>query len=244
MTAVIEAVLFDLDDTLLDGDAAGEAGLRTLLARCPPAEPPLVWDAAVAAWDLAFREHFPPYLRGEITMAQSRAARIRAWADRLAVPLDAGSEATWFDWYLAGYEAAWARFGDVAACLDALAGLRLGVITNGDGEQQRAKLTAIGLDGRFETVIASGEAGFAKPDARIFRLAATALGVPLERCLFIGDNYAGDALGAQAAGMRAVWLNRRGEPAPDGAVPQIASLAELPGLILAAAPESGGEPRL
>jgi putative hydrolase of the HAD superfamily len=238
MSGVIEAVLFDLDDTLLDGDTAGEAGLRTLLTRCPA----VAWDAAVAAWDLAFREHFPPFLRGEMTMAQSRAARLRAWADQLAVPVDAGSEAAWFDWYLAGYESGWTRFDDVLACLDALAGLRLGVITNGEGEQQRAKLTALGLDDRFEIVIASADVGFAKPDARIFRLAATALGVPLERSLFIGDNRLGDAVGAQAAGMRGVWLNRRGEPAPDDLVPQIASLAELPALVLAEPGERAAGP--
>jgi putative hydrolase of the HAD superfamily len=229
MTPVIEAVLFDLDDTLLDGATAGESGLRALLARYPA----LDWEAAVAAWDEAFTEHFPAYLRGELTMAQSRAARIRAWADRLGVPVEAGAEPAWFQWYLAGYEAGWAAFADVGGCLEALAGLRLGVITNGDGEQQRAKLAALGLDGRFEAVIISGDAGFAKPDARIFRLAATAIGVPPGRCLFVGDSRAGDAAGARAAGMLGVWLNRRAEPAPDDEVPQIASLAELPALVRA-----------
>ena len=229
MTAVIEAVLFDLDDTLLDSAAAGEAGLRGLLARCPAVS----WEAAVIAWDEAFAEHFPRYLAGAVTMAQSRAARIRAWADRLGVPVEAGSEPAWFEWYLAGYEAGWAGFADVGGCLDALAGLRLGVITNGDGEQQRAKLAALGLGGRFEVVVVSGDAGFAKPDARIFGLAATAIGVPAERCLFVGDSRAGDAVGAQAAGMLGVWLNRRAQPAPDDAVPQIFSLAELPGLVRA-----------
>ena len=80
-------------------------------------------------------------------------------------------------------------------------------------------------------MIVSGDAGFAKPDPRIFGLAAAALGVPPGRCLMVGDNRAGDAVGAQAAGMVGVWLNRRAEPAPDDAVPQIPSLAALPGLV-------------
>lgn len=227
MSPAIEAVLFDLDDTLLDGTAAAAAGLRGLVARCPEVS----WAAAVAAWDEAFAEHFPRYLAGEATMAQTRAARIRAWADRLGVAVEAGSEPAWFEWYRAGYEAGWAQFADVGGCLDALAGLRLGVITNGDGEQQRAKLAALGLAGRLAPVIVSGDAGFAKPDPRIFGLAAAALGVPPGRCLMVGDNRAGDAVGAQAAGMVGVWLNRRAEPAPDDAVPQIPSLAALPGLV-------------
>jgi putative hydrolase of the HAD superfamily len=235
MNPGIEAVLFDLDDTLLDGTAATAAGMRGLLARCPAGS----FEAALAAWDEAFDEHFPRYLRGEVTMAESRAARIRAWAGRLGIAVEAGAEPAWYEWYRVGYEAGWARFADVAGCLDALAGLRLGVITNGDGAQQRAKVAALGLDGRFAAVIISGDAGFAKPDPRIFRLAAEGVGVPPERCLFVGDNRPGDAVGARAAGMTGVWLNRRGEPAPDDVVPQISSLAELPGLVRGAAGRAG-----
>ncbi len=123
----------------------------------------------------------------------------------------------------------------MAPCLGALAGFRLGVITNGDGTQQRAKLAAIGLGESFEVVIASGDAGFAKPDPRIFRLAASRLGLAPGECLLIGDNPDTDIAGALGAGMRAVWLNRTAAPAAVDAVPELTTLAGLPPLLAALA---------
>ncbi len=190
MFDAVEAVLFDLDDTLLDGDAAWRSGMDRLLVRCPWVER----AAAFRAWEAAFREHFPRYLAGALTFEESRVARIRSWAERVPVTVEAGAELSWFGDYLAGHEAGWIAFDDVASCLSALGSLRLGVITNGDGDQQRAKLAALGLGPVFEVVIASGDAGCAKPDPRIFDLAAARLGLPPGRCLFVGDRRDTDAL--------------------------------------------------
>lgn len=225
--APIEAVLFDLDDTLLDGDAAWRSGMNRLLARCPEVDR----AAAFGAWDAVMRELYPRYLAGELTFEETRVARIRSWAERVAVTVESGAELAWAHDYYAGYEAGWAAFRDVGACLKELEGLRLGIITNGDGAQQRAKVTALGLGGAFDVVIASGDVGCAKPDPRIFHVAAARLGLTPERCLFIGDQRDSDALGALAAGMPAVWLNRDARTAPDDQVPEIATLAELPVLI-------------
>jgi putative hydrolase of the HAD superfamily len=229
MGSAVRAVLFDLDDTLMDGHAASEAGLDGLLARCPPRDR----EAARRAWDAAFDRYFPRFLGGELSHTATRAARMRFWADEMAVAVPADAELTWYGYYMAGYQAAWAAFGDVAPCLGALAGFRLGVVTNGDGCQQRAKLAAIGLDESFEVFIASGDAGFAKPDPRIFWLAASRLGVTPGECLLIGDNPDTDIAGALGAGMRAVWLNRGAAPAAGHPVPELTTLAGLPALLAA-----------
>ncbi|MGE5286190.1 MAG: HAD family hydrolase [Micromonosporaceae bacterium] len=223
----VEAVLFDLDDTLLDGDAAWRCGMNRMLARCPEVDR----TAAFQAWDVVTREHYPRYLAGELTFEESRVARVRSWADRVGVTVEANAELAWFHDYRAGYEAGWVAFGDVGPCLKELERLRLGVITNGDGAQQRAKLAALGFEAVFEVVIASGDIGCAKPDPRIFHFAAARLGLPPERCLFVGDQRDSDALGALAAGMPALWLNRDARTAPDDQVPEIATLAELPVLV-------------
>jgi putative hydrolase of the HAD superfamily len=227
MSDAPEAILFDLDDTLLDGGAAWRSGMDALLVRCPEV------DRAVAlrAWDVAFEEHFARYLAGELTFAESRIARIRSWSDLVSVAVPAGDELLWFDDFLVGYEAGWAAFEDVEAALGQLRRFRLGVITNGDGDQQRAKLIALGLGEAFEVVICSGDVGFAKPDPRIFELAAARLGVPPNRCLFVGDRRDSDALGAVAAGMSALWLNRKGQAAPDELVSAIVTLGQLPALM-------------
>jgi putative hydrolase of the HAD superfamily len=222
MAQAIEAILFDLDDTLLDGAAAWRSGMETLLlARCPH----LDRAAALDAWNTVFEEYFARYLTG--------VARIRAWAEAVSVEVVAGDELLWFDDYLAGYQAGWAAFDDVEPTLPLLRGFRLGVVTNGDGGQQQAKLTALGLGSALEVVVCSGDVGFAKPDRRIFEVAADRLGLSLDHCLFVGDRRDSDALGALGAGMSALWLNRKGQPSPDDLVPEIDTLHRLPTFVAA-----------
>lgn len=226
-------MLFDLDDTLLDGDVAWQSGLARLLARCPAIEP----TKARSAWDTAFQQYFPRFLSGELTYSEHQAARMRSWADLLGVAMPVGAELDWFGYYLAGYQAGWIAYPDVAPCLTTLAGggLRLGIITNGDSIQQRDKLAALALTDMFDVVVAAADIGVAKPDPRIFKHAADSLGVPPQRCVFVGDLRDTDALGAAAAGMKGVWLNRTGLPvaAPGGddEIAEITTLAELPSLL-------------
>jgi putative hydrolase of the HAD superfamily len=228
MGRAIEAILFDLDDTLLDGDVAWRCGMEALRqARGPE----LDRTTALDAWNTVFEEYFAQYLTGALTFEASRIARIRAWAEAVSIDVVAGDELSWFDDYLRGYQAGWTAFDDVEPTLSLLGGFRLGVITNGDGVQQRSKLTALGLTEAFEVVVCSGDVGFAKPDRRIFEVAADRLSLAPDRCLFVGDRRESDALGALAAGMSAVWLNRKGQPAPDDLVPQIETLGQLPTLV-------------
>jgi putative hydrolase of the HAD superfamily len=230
MSDTFDAVLFDLDDTLLDGENAWQSGLKTLLTRCPEVSP----VRARSAWDAAFEQHFPRYLSGELTFDAHRAARMRSWADLVDVRLPLGAELDWFGEYLVGYEAGWIAYTDVQACLDTLAGsgLRLGIITNGDSAQQRDKLKVLGLTDMFAVVVAAGDIGIAKPDSRIFHHAAGELGLAPRRCVFVGDLRDTDALGAAGAGMKGVWLNRgaRSDGA-GGGIAEISSLAELPLLL-------------
>jgi putative hydrolase of the HAD superfamily len=221
-------VLFDLDDTLLDGAAAWDVGLARLLERCPGLDP----EAARTAWAEVEEAFYPRYLSGELAFDEMRAARMRAWADSMGVPVPPGAEFEWFMVYRAGYVAGWTTFSDVVPCFEALPKtLKLGLITNGESVQQREKVTALGLADAFDVVVASADIGIAKPDPRIFRHAAGLLGVAPERCVYIGDKHDTDARGAADAGMTGVWLNRGGLPAPDGEIRSVATLAELVSLV-------------
>jgi putative hydrolase of the HAD superfamily len=81
---------------------------------------------------------------------------------------------------------------------------RLGLITNGTGATQRAKLSSLAVEGLFDPIIISGEVGFRKPDARIFELGMASWGLPREAVLFVGDDPVSDIQGAREAGMRAL----------------------------------------
>ena len=121
--------------------------------------------------------------------------------------------------------AALSLYPDVRPALDRLAlACELAVITNGLGTAQREKLAHFGIDGHFQSVIASAEVGTGKPARLIFAHALRAMDVSADEAVMIGDSLEGDIEGALAAGMHALWLNRHGIPNP-GHCGEVASLA-------------------
>jgi HAD superfamily hydrolase (TIGR01509 family) len=82
------------------------------------------------------------------------------------------------------------------------AGRPLGVISNCSVEEV-AGWASSPLAGHVGTAVFSYAAGVAKPDPAIYRLACARLGVPPERCVFVGDGGSDELAGAAAIGMRA-----------------------------------------
>lgn len=106
-------------------------------------------------------------------------------------------------------------FEDAAPALDALRGdYRLALVTNGASCLQREKFEASGLADRFDAVVVSGELRSAKPDPAVYAHALDAVGARAGDAVMVGDSVANDVDGPIAAGLRAIWLNRTGEPRP------------------------------
>jgi len=229
----MRAVLFDLDGTLMDHDAAREAAIADLLAGDP---------ALASEWRRLEATHYDEYAAGRCSFQEQRRRRVRGIHAAMgrAEPADDACD-TWFASYLERYRAGWVAFDDVgpalAALVDALPDVRLGIVTNGEGEPQRAKLAAIGLTGRFPVFVASAEVGMRKPDAEIFLHACERLGVAPHEAAHVGDRLDLDAEGAAAAGLRGIWVDRTGKGAASGAVVRIGGLDELHTAVLAAAAE-------
>ena len=112
-----------------------------------------------------------------------------------------------------------------------MANIRLGLITNGSAEGQRAKIERFSLAGYFDHIQIEGEFGIGKPDARVFQHALDALGVEPAEAWMVGDNLEFDIHGAQQVGIYAVWIDSRGDGLPDGATVRpdriIRSLSDL-----------------
>ncbi|MDF2837871.1 MAG: Haloacid dehalogenase domain protein hydrolase [Paenibacillus sp.] len=91
-------------------------------------------------------------------------------------------------------------------------GVGVGLITNGAGPHQRRKIEAMGLERLVEPnrIFISGEAGWDKPDARLFRHINEATGSLPDQCVMVGDSWRNDVIGALRAGWAAVWFNHRG----------------------------------
>ncbi len=82
----------------------------------------------------------------------------------------------------------------------------LAMITNGFSEIQFVKIRLSGLEPYFPLVVTSEEAGFKKPDPRIFDYALEKAGAKAANCIYIGDEPETDVEGAQAAGIAQVLV--------------------------------------
>ncbi|MDJ0269829.1 MAG: HAD-IA family hydrolase [Aigarchaeota archaeon] len=105
------------------------------------------------------------------------------------------------------------KFDDVDRTLNAVKeyGARLIIISNIASEMWlRIYLNRLGIAGYFDYLVASGSVGFEKPDTRVFRHAASLVGVEPQGIMHVGDSYEHDYLGAQAAGFFPVLVDRYG----------------------------------
>lgn len=201
-----QALLFDLDDTLWP--------IAPVIAQA---------ELVLHAW---LAEHAPAVAR-QFSIAELRERRMALLARRPELIVDlallrrvgleeafalAGADARHIDGAIGvflGARNAVTPYDDVLPALPRLrARWRLGTITNGN-----ADLQAIGLAHHFEATLAAPQFGRAKPDPSIFLAGCAALGVAPEAAVYVGDDLKLDVIGAQQAGMRAVWLNRGGSRA-------------------------------
>ena len=227
----VQVVFFDIDDTLVDDAAATRAGTIGLFGRY---RDQLTGgdELLLQRWDALKAQHFGRFLRGEISYSGQRRARIRDLFSRTSGKMPDAEADEIFSVYRELYESGWRLFPDVVDTLNALSRCRLGVISNGSSVQQRRKLAAVGVLDRFAVVAVSEDVGVAKPHARIFKAACQAVGAAPSACMHVGDRLDWDALGACQAGLRGVWLDRRGEGHGPAGITAITRLTELPSLVL------------
>lgn len=187
----VDAVLFDLDETLIDRSASWRAFIGRLH---------LAADADVAAVLAAIQVADEGGYRAKDELFATLARDLP-----LATPTDGVAlEALWrreFPTCCVAREGA-------ARVLETLraGGVRLAIVSNGRADAQSAKLAALGFDRLVDAAVISGAVGVKKPDARIFELALAAIGATAARSIFVGDNPALDVVGPMAIGLRAAWL--------------------------------------
>lgn len=207
-------IILDLDDTLVDHTTASAEAAQWFGQRNAQRIPAFDPTEFVQHWNKTLEAAYSRFLRGEISFQEQRRQRIRSI---FAAPdMEAAQADELFSEYLERYEAAWRLFPDVLPFLDANRHRGLSVISDGDQDQQRRKLERTGIAGFFQVVVTADIAGCCKPDARIFQRACTLLNIQTNKAAYIGDHPDKDALGACRAGLRGIWLNRRGKPARAG----------------------------
>ena len=237
------ALLLDLDETLIEEDAAAAAAFEATAAFGEACDPritdPVGFVAAARAqarhlWSSAPTYDYCRYIGissteglwccfegdGAATAALRRRSptyRRATWSRALqtqGVKDDALTDAL-AKRFAAERRARHRVFADVGP---ALAELRerhpLVLVTNGASCLQQEKLDRSGLRPFFDVVVVSAEFGAGKPDAAIFRYALSRLAEPHDQAVMLGDSLDRDIDGALSAGLQAIWVNRLGQPRP------------------------------
>jgi putative hydrolase of the HAD superfamily len=223
----VQAVIFDLDDTLWEVGPvivrAEHAMLDFLAERYPRVLELHTLDSMRDVRARMALEH--PAMRHDFTWL--RLESLRRHAREAGYP-EAMAEDVFAVFYRARNDVT--LYDDVLPALERLYGrYRLFAISNGN-----ADLAAIGLARFFEHAVAARDAGVLKPDPRIFTLLLQRAGVVAEHALHAGDDVVADVEGARRAGITPVWVNRDGADWSAAASPQpltVRSLAELAVLV-------------
>ncbi|MCU0971866.1 MAG: HAD family hydrolase [Gammaproteobacteria bacterium] len=218
----VQAVIFDLDDTLWEVGPvilrAEHAMLEFLARRYPRVLELDTLDSMRAVRARMALEH--PAMRHDFTWLRLESLRHHA---RVAGYPDTMAQEAFDVFYRARNEVT--LYDDALPALEQLHGrFRLFAISNGN-----ADLGAIGIGRFFEHTLAAREAGVLKPDPRIFALLLERAGVSPQHALHVGDDVVADVEGARRAGLTPVWVDRAGEgwSAPTSPPLTVRSLAEL-----------------
>lgn len=205
--AEVRAILFDLDNTLVDRDAAVRTWLRRVLGDAGAVEEALARDDGGRADRGAFC----------------------AWLAARCPRLFEDAQAAW-ERFSTDVPALVKPRRDVVRTLERLSSrYRLALVTNGGARTQRAKLARAGLDRFFHPsrVLVSEEQRCAKPERAIYERALASLGVGAGEALFVGDHPLHDVAAPASLGMYTCWV---APPDRTGAAAtlRVAHVRELP----------------
>lgn len=211
-----EAVLFDWDDTLCGAEPHRYAFAQQV--------------AAEYGIDLHPAEVYAGFAEAGDSAAGGWGAFIERLPDALGIP--APHRAT----FVARYQQrdtvkTFQLFDDVLSAFDRLVGhgFRVGVISNNDEVADRVR--ELNVEHRVEIVVSPLTFGVGKPDPRIFAESLAMMRVEPRQALYVGDSFDHDVVGARAAGLTPVLIDRFGINLRADDALRIAGLDELIDLV-------------
>jgi putative hydrolase of the HAD superfamily len=219
------AILFDLDDTLIDAYARPEAAWTAVIGEFAADLAPLAPNVVVRAIQANALEFWADPERHRIWRLQMAPARRKIVAGGFAALAAQGRPvpdealqlriAERFNQYR---EENLSLFPDAHATVDALRarGVKLGLITNGAGPDQRAKVVRFALTERFDHIQIEGEHGVGKPEPQAYLHAMRSLDVTAAQTWIVGDNLEWEVIAPQRLGLFAIWYDPHGAGVPEG----------------------------
>lgn len=226
----LQAVLFDLDDTLHDDTTAFQSAAEEV-AHEVAAEHDIDAAALKSAY-VAEAEGFWKRLSADQLRTRLSKVRVQLWLNALrTVGLDdAGLAERSADSYHLYRKKHLQLFPGALDLLQKLhaRGIKLGILTNGIAETHHEKIKLLELAERFDAIFLADEVGMVKPDPLLFAHACRELHSPPSASAMVGDRYDRDISGALEAGLYTIWINVRNETVPAGARPPHEMVSTLP----------------
>lgn len=229
---MIEAILFDFDDTLINYQVSERYGLTRALELCGVE----VKEEYLQIYREENQRLWKLVEKGGMSTAELRVRRFEILLERTGIHIGISTKKLG-ELYLHHF-AEVGELEDGAVQLLQWLGrnprLKTAILTNGFKDTQRRRIAVTRVEEFFDELFISGEMGVKKPEPEIFHMSLEKLKIDdPQRVLIVGDNLVSDIMGGKKAGLKTCWYN------PGGKNPEeyrqyidyeISHLSELPGL--------------
>ena len=222
--AKYNCIMMDIDNTLLDFDAAERKALLETLQQfslpCDEAAVSRYHEINSSLWgelnkgkirrDKLVIERFDRFVK-EIGAAAKATELNRAYTEHLATHADV----------IPGAEEALQELAEVATMI---------AVSNGTESVERGRLKLSGFEKYFDDIFVSEAVGVSKPNPKIFQMARRKLGIEhSDKVLVVGDSLSADIQGGVNAGLDTCWVNMNGLENESGLTPtyEVKALSEL-----------------
>lgn len=194
----VKAIMFDLDDTLLDREKAADVMFSVIAEK---------FYKNTGMTESQYDDMFCEFKEYDNRGCERKVVMINDLFNKFP-PSFIISDSEFIDFWNSNFPKCFSRDTErINTVIKLQEHVKTAIITNGSVQVQRAKITETKLNELFKVIIISDEVGIQKPDPKIFELALNKIDVLPENALFVGDNLKKDIGGCQSAGIRGIWFN-------------------------------------
>jgi len=214
-----EAILFDLDDTIITGDVGSEELWKTLCYQHAELIEGLSGDVLFSEVNTARDWYWADPERHRIkrlNLVKARRELVELVFSKLGIENEKVCHSLADSFTVKKQE----MITLIPGAIDTLVhfkntGTAIALITNGASDFQRQKIERFDLARYFEHILVEGEFGAGKPEKSVFTHTLGILGVSPENAWMVGDDLKRDILGANEVGIFSVWVDWQNKGLPD-----------------------------
>lgn len=202
---MIQAVVFDLDNTLYDYDSCNAIAEKKL------------FETIESDFDIPADEAADMLRKAKKSVKSRLGEEVAAAHNRLLYMQNICEQVgrNPLKYAMGFYDTYWDTMLDQMTCFEyvkpllaelRVKGIRIGILTDLTAHIQYRKLKRLGLVDSIDCLVTSEEAGAEKPAEEMFRLILDKLGVEPDKALMIGDSERKDIVGARKLGMKTLLI--------------------------------------